>query len=94
VTRVWLPDPPETVASLQPLPDGIEADVWAGGEPLPGSKDEVEFIVLPMGSRPALLSAITGLPKLKVIQLLSAGTSRRASPSATRAARTTRRPRS
>ena len=27
MTRVWLPDPPETVASLQPLPDGIEADV-------------------------------------------------------------------
>jgi len=73
VTRVWLPDPPETVASLQPLPDGIEADVWAGGEPLPGSKDEVEFIVLPLGSRPALLSAVTGLPRLKVIQLLSAG---------------------
>jgi phosphoglycerate dehydrogenase-like enzyme len=73
VTRVWLPDPPETVASLQPLPDGIDADVWPGGEPLPGSKDEVEFIVLPMGSRPDLLSAITGLPKLKVIQLLSAG---------------------
>ena len=73
MTRVWLPDPPETVASLQPLPDGIEADVWAGGEPLPASKDEVEFIVLPMGSRPDLLSAVTGLPKLKVIQLLSAG---------------------
>ena len=73
MTRVWLPDPPETVASLQPLPDGIEADVWAGGEPLPGSKDEVEFIVLPMGPSPALLSAITGLPKLKVIQLLTAG---------------------
>ena len=73
MTRVWLPDPPETVASLQPLPDGIEADVWTGGEPLPGSKDEVEFIVLPMGSRPAVLAAVTPLPKLKVIQLLSAG---------------------
>jgi phosphoglycerate dehydrogenase-like enzyme len=72
VTRVWLPDPPETVASLQPLPDGIEADVWTGGE-LPGTKDEVEFIVLPMGSKPALLDAITKLPRLKVIQLLSAG---------------------
>lgn len=72
MTRVWLPDPPETVASLQPLPDGIEADVWTGGE-LPGTKDEVEFIVLPMGSKPALLDAITKLPRLKVIQLLSAG---------------------
>jgi len=72
VTRVWLPDPPENVASLQPLPDGIEADVWTGGEPLPATKDEVEFVVLPH-STPAMLELITGLPKLKVIQLMSAG---------------------
>jgi phosphoglycerate dehydrogenase-like enzyme len=55
------------------LPDGIEADVWTGGEPLPATKDEVEFIVMPMGPKPAMLAAITGLPKLKVIQLMSAG---------------------
>ena len=73
MTRVWLPDPPETVASLDPLPDGIEADVWARGEPLPASKDEVEFIVLPQGTPPATLDVITRLPGLKVIQLLSAG---------------------
>jgi len=72
VTRVWLPDPPENVASLQPLPDGIEADVWTGGEPLPGTQDEVEFVVLPQ-STPAMLELITGLPRLKVIQLMSAG---------------------
>ena len=73
MTRVWLPDAPETVATLQPLPAGIEADVWTGGEPLPASKDEVEFIVLPMGPKPAMLAAITSLPELKVIQLMSAG---------------------
>ena len=72
MTRVWLPDPPETVASLQPLPEGIEADVWTGGE-LPGTKDEVEFIVLPGRVTPATLAVITKLPKLKVIQLMSAG---------------------
>ena len=75
MTRVWLPDRPETVASLQPLPDGIEADVWSGGE-LPASKDEVEFIVLSQGARPAMLDAIATLPRLKVIQLMSAGAER------------------
>jgi phosphoglycerate dehydrogenase-like enzyme len=73
VTRVWLPDAPETVPTLQPLPDGIEADVWTGGEPLPDSKDAVEFIVLPGGVSPATLAVITRLPNLKVIQLMSAG---------------------
>jgi phosphoglycerate dehydrogenase-like enzyme len=73
VTRVWLPDPPETVATLNPLPDGIEADVWTGGEPLPDTKDEVEFIVLPGRVKPATIAAITTLPKLRVIQLTSAG---------------------
>jgi len=73
VTRVWLPDAPETVPALRPLPDGIEADVWTGGEPLPDSKDDVEFIVLPGGVKPAMMAVITTLPKLKVIQLMSAG---------------------
>jgi phosphoglycerate dehydrogenase-like enzyme len=77
VTRVWLPDRPETVPTLNPLPDGIEADVWTDGEPLPDSKDEVEFIVLPNGGvRPDTLAAITKLPKLRVVQLMSAGAER------------------
>jgi phosphoglycerate dehydrogenase-like enzyme len=77
VTRVWLPDRAEAVATLNPLPDGIEADVWTEGEPLPDSKDEVEFIVLPNGGvRPETLAAITRLPKLRVVQLMSAGAER------------------
>jgi phosphoglycerate dehydrogenase-like enzyme len=76
VTRVWLPDRAETVATLNPLPDGIEADVWTGAEPLPDSKDDVEFIVLPGGVRPGTLAEITKLPKLRVIQLMSAGAER------------------
>ncbi len=73
MTRVWLPDPPETVATLRNLPDGITADVWTGGEPLPATKDEVEFIVLPFGVKPDTMAKITSLPRLKVIQLMSAG---------------------
>ena len=76
MTRVWLPDRPETVATLNPLPDGIEADVWTGGEPLPDSRDDVEFIVLPGGVRPGTLAEITKLPKLRVFQLMSAGAER------------------
>ena len=73
MTRVWLPDPPDTVEPLKNLPDGIEVDVWTGGHPLPGTKDEVEFINLPHGVKPDTLRVITSLPSLKVIQLNSAG---------------------
>ncbi len=73
MTRVWLPDPPETVEPLKNLPEGIEADVWTGADPLPDSKDEVEFIVPPPGLTPRTLAEITSLPSLKVIQLASAG---------------------
>ena len=70
MTRVWLPDPPEAFGGL---PDGIEADVWTGGEDLPDSADEVEFVVLPFGVRPEIVQKIGVLPSLKTIQLLSAG---------------------
>jgi phosphoglycerate dehydrogenase-like enzyme len=73
VTLVWLPEPPERIEPLKSLPAGIEADVWTGTETLPESKDEVEFIVVPFGTKPAAITAISRLPRLKVIQLLSAG---------------------
>ena len=52
VTRVWLPDPPETIEPLKTLPDGIEVDVWTGGDAAAEHEDEVEFIVLPPGRHP------------------------------------------
>jgi phosphoglycerate dehydrogenase-like enzyme len=73
VTRVWLPDPPEEFGGL---PDGMTADVWTGGEPLPASHDEVELIVLPMGVAPETLAKVTSLPSLKVVQLTYAGVER------------------
>ncbi len=45
MTRVWLPDSPEAFGGL---PAGLEADVWKGGEELPPSADEVEFVVFPV----------------------------------------------
>jgi len=70
VTRVWLPHLPEAFGGL---PAGLEADVWTGGEDLPASADEVEFIVLPFGVPPGVIKKIAGLPRLQVIQILSAG---------------------
>ena len=71
MTRVWLPDSP---AAFGGLPAGIEADVWKGGEDLPPSADEVEFVVFPLGANnPEITRKITQLPRLKTIQILSAG---------------------
>ena len=70
MTRVWLPDSPD---KFGPLPPGVEADVWAGGDDLPESADQVEYVVLPLGVRPAAVQKIATLPSLKTIQILSAG---------------------
>jgi phosphoglycerate dehydrogenase-like enzyme len=70
LTRVWLPDSP---GKFGPLPPGIEADVWAGGDDLPDSADQVEYVVLPLGVRPEAVQKIATLPRLKTIQILSAG---------------------
>ncbi len=70
MTRVWLPDAPDKFGTLPP---GIEADVWTGGDDLPQSADRVEYIVLPLGVKPATIQKIGTLPRLKSIQILSAG---------------------
>jgi phosphoglycerate dehydrogenase-like enzyme len=70
VTTVWLPEPPESFGGL---PDGMAADVWTGGEPLPDSAAEVEVVVMPFRVRPELMAKVARLPNLKLIQLRSAG---------------------
>jgi phosphoglycerate dehydrogenase-like enzyme len=70
LTRVWLPDSPEAFGGLPP---GLEADVWNGGDELPPSADEVEFVVFPFGRNPEVLKKVVTLPKLRTIQILSAG---------------------
>ena len=70
MTRVWLPDSPDNFGNLPP---GIEADVWTGGEDLPDSADQVEYVVLPFGAKPEMIRKIAALPSLKTIQILSAG---------------------
>jgi phosphoglycerate dehydrogenase-like enzyme len=70
LTRVWLTDPPEAFGGL---PDGIDADVWSGGDDFPDSAGQVEFVVLPFGVRPEIIQKVGALPSLKTIQILSAG---------------------
>ncbi|MCW2934207.1 MAG: phosphoglycerate dehydrogenase [Actinomycetia bacterium] len=71
VTTIWLPRLP---GSAGELPAGVHVDIWTGGEDVPGSADEVEFLVVPFGVPGESLKRILhGLPRLKVIQLMSAG---------------------
>jgi phosphoglycerate dehydrogenase-like enzyme len=68
--RAWVP-----WAGLLEGPDGppagVDFDVWSGGDP-PGTTDEVEFLVPPffVAERADVLAS---LPKLRVIQTVTAG---------------------
>ena len=73
--KVWLPEA-DWVVAMGGLPDGMTADVWTGGEQLPDSAGEVEVVVLPFGVPEARLPVLAKLPKLRLIQLLSAGAER------------------
>jgi phosphoglycerate dehydrogenase-like enzyme len=68
---VWLPDPSaETV--MGGLPEGMRADVWAGAE-VPASAGEVEVVIPPFPVQSPRLSVLAELPRLRLVQLLSAG---------------------
>jgi phosphoglycerate dehydrogenase-like enzyme len=70
--RVWLPEP-DAAALMGGLPDGMVADVWTGDEQLPDSAGEVEVVVLPFGVPPSRMPVLAKLPRLRLIQLMSAG---------------------
>ena len=72
---VWLPEP-SWVEAMGGLPDGMTADVWTGGEELPDSAGEVEVVVIPFGLPESRLSVLAKLPRLRLIQLMSAGAER------------------
>lgn len=69
---VWLPNE-ESEALMGGLPPGFRADVWSGGAELPASADSVEVIVPPFGLDAAQLSLLSALPRLRLVQLESAG---------------------
>jgi phosphoglycerate dehydrogenase-like enzyme len=71
MTLVWLPDPAE---AFPPIPDSLTVEVWQGGRQLPRSAAEVEFAVVPFGVAGEWLgAALASLPRLRVVQLMSAG---------------------
>ena len=66
---------PETVADdlLGPLPDTGQIVVWDGTGERPQRAEEIEFFVARYNAPPPRREALAGLPRLRVIQLLSAG---------------------
>ena len=70
--RVWLPEP-DSAELMGGLPAGMTADVWTGGDQLPDSADEAEVVVLPFGVPSARMPVLSKLPRLRLIQLMSAG---------------------
>jgi phosphoglycerate dehydrogenase-like enzyme len=67
---VWLPFPPD---ELGELPDGLRYEHFDADGDLPASADEVELYVLPYRFRAADGEVLAQLPRLKVIQTMSAG---------------------
>jgi phosphoglycerate dehydrogenase-like enzyme len=73
--RVWLPEP-DWAEAMGGLPGGMTADAWTGGEDVPDSADEVEVVVIPFGVPGSRLPVLAKLPRLRLIQLMSAGAER------------------
>lgn len=72
--RVWVPFESEAEAreKLGELPDNLELDCYTGGE-FPATADEVEFYIHPYLGDPDPWERFDELPKLKVVQIQSAG---------------------
>jgi phosphoglycerate dehydrogenase-like enzyme len=68
---VWLPDQ-SAERAMGGLPDGFRADVWTG-QAVPASADSVEIVVPPFPVLRPDLTVLGTLPKLRLVQLLSAG---------------------
>jgi phosphoglycerate dehydrogenase-like enzyme len=76
VPLAWVPyaDRAEAERRLGDLPAGLELDFYrADGDDFPGTLDEVAFYVLPYMRGPAVLSRAAEMPKLQVVQTLTAG---------------------
>jgi phosphoglycerate dehydrogenase-like enzyme len=72
VTTVCLPDE-STRDAVGPLPDSVQVVVWDGtGEP-PDGVDDTQFLLASYMGSPFPVEGLQRMPRLKVIQLLSAG---------------------
>jgi lactate dehydrogenase-like 2-hydroxyacid dehydrogenase len=76
VPLAWVPyaDRAEAERRLGGIPAGLELDFYrADGDDFPGTIDEVAFYVLPYMRGPAVLERAAEMPKLEVVQTLTAG---------------------
>ncbi|HTR92319.1 MAG TPA: 2-hydroxyacid dehydrogenase [Trebonia sp.] len=72
----WVPYASRTEAErrLGGIPDGLDLDFYrADGDDFPGTVDEVAFYVLPYMKGTAVLGKVGQMPRLKVVQTLTAG---------------------
>ncbi|HTQ89529.1 MAG TPA: 2-hydroxyacid dehydrogenase [Streptosporangiaceae bacterium] len=72
----WVPyaDRAEAERRLNGIPAGLELDFYrAEGDKLPGTIDEVAFYVLPYMKGPDVLARAAEMPRLQVVQTLTAG---------------------
>ena len=72
----WVPyaDRAEAERRLNGIPAGLELDFYrADGDELPRTIDEVAFYVLPYMKGPDVLDRAADMPKLQVVQTLTAG---------------------
>ena len=70
MTLVWLPFDPEHLGTL---PDGIDVEIFDATGQLPASGPQVEFYVPDYRFDPRVVEVIPGLPRLRVVQTLTAG---------------------
>jgi phosphoglycerate dehydrogenase-like enzyme len=76
VPLAWVPyaDRAEAERRLGGIPAGLDLDFYrADGDDFPGTIDEVAFYVLPYMRGPAVLERAAEMPKLQVVQTLTAG---------------------
>ncbi len=71
----WVPVP-EVAAALAGLPGASVEVVAPDGGPLPAGAAEVEFYVPPFFPAQPAIEAMAGLPRLRVVQALTAGIDR------------------
>jgi phosphoglycerate dehydrogenase-like enzyme len=70
--RVLLPHA-DAVERLDGVPAGAVVDVYSGSGPLPAAVAEVEFWVPPVHAAGAMLEALAAMPRLRVVQTITAG---------------------
>lgn len=75
MVTAWLPEPPEAYDGLPGPADGVEVDVYDGapGRVPPASRERVEFYVTPYLMGVETLEIIREMPRLQVVQTLTAG---------------------